>query len=563
MMVKAAPKPAAAPPEHAAPESNATLTNRAFSLNSPPHSGTGHRFSAQLPATYIGILVVFLSILTVNQAGCGTIFRTNIIDDLQTTDPLSFGGLTTVNVLSQIYEGFIAIAPDGRIVPALATSWQAVDSGLTWRIALRSGVRFHSGREFTADDVRWTFTQLLKPRAQPSLGVVGLRRVVGARDVQEGRSVDLAGVTVVDRYTVEIRLTEPDALFPLMPFFFVDSGIEAEYGADWATRVSAGTGPFKLAGWRHGQEVTLTAHHGYWGGAPSMEAARFAVIPYGETLLALFGSGDLDFAVLPESTARTVLNDPAYADWRLTFSKTQLRYLGLNQALYPPFRDIRVREAVTSALDRDAVVEGLYRGAAARGNGAIPPGLEGYREGNVPVVGRDPERARQLLTDAGYRDGHALPPLEITGTEAVRDELTVYAGQLSAVLGIPVGIRILERGAAIAAANEGKLPFFFSGWTADYPDPLSILLPVWHGASPFNRSRWQNPAFDRLVDQARATPDADSRHALSREAERVLMADRAMIPLPIPKVVALARTGVTGVSILPSGLIDFRGAVVP
>ena len=141
--------------------------------------------------------------------------------------------------------------------------------------------------------------------------------------------------------------------------------------------------------------------------------------------------------------------------------------------------------------------------------------------------------------------------------------MTVYAGQLGAVLGIPVGIRILERGAGITAANEGRLAFFISGWTADYPDAMSILAPVWSGASPFNRSRWRNAAFDQVLNQAKITPEPDRRYLIYQDAERVLMADWAMVPLPVPKVVALARPGVSGVSVLPMGTLDIRNAVLP
>ena len=466
-------------------------------------------------------------------------------------------------VLSQAYEGFTSVAPDGRVEPALATSWQTPDGGLTWRIELRLGVRFHSGREFTAEDVQWTFTQLLKPRPQPGLGAFELRRVVGARDVQEGRSNELAGVTIIGPHTIEVRFTEPDALFPLLPFFFVDSRIVAEHGADWTAHVSAGTGPFRVMAWRRGQEIALAAHHDYWAGAPAVETATFAVIPHAETLLALFDAGALDIAVLPDSAARTVLHDPRYAGTTQAVARTQVRYLGLNQALYPPFRDPRVREAVALSLDRQAVASGLYQGGAVLLDGAIPPPLAGYAAGNVPPLPYDPARAKKLVSIAGYGEGRTLPPLELTGVDSVRDELTVYAGQLGAVLGIPVGIRIMERGAAITAANEGKLAFFMSGWTADYPDAMSILLPVWSGTSPFNRSRWRNPDFDRLIDEAKALPEAVRRHARYREAERILMADRAMVPLPVPMIVALVRTGVTGVRLLATGTFDLRAAAVP
>ena len=448
-------------------------------------------------------------------------------------------------------------------MPALATSWHTPDGGLTWRITLRSGVRFHSGREFTAEDVRWTFIQLLKKRPQPSLGAFELRRVVGARDVENGLNEALAGVVVVDRYTVDVHFTEPDAVFPLVPFFFVDSGIVAQDGPDWMSHGSAGTGPFRLVSWRRNLEVVLAAHRDYWGGAPSVDGVHFSVIPHPETLLARYNSGGLDFVVVPELVSRSILNDSRYDAQRLTFPRSQIRYIGMSQALYPPFRDIRVREAVGLALDRDSIITGLYHGAATRMDGVIPSDVGGYRAGNVAPIPYDPAQAKRLLAEAGYGDGHPLPPLELVGTDNVRDEVTLYASQLSAVFGISVGVLILERGAQITAANQGQLPFFVSGWTADYPDALTILRPVWYGTSPFNRSRWHNPGFDRLIDEAEAVSDPTRRHSLCQEAERVLISDHAVVPLPVPMTVALARPGVAGVRVLPMGMVDLRNGVLP
>jgi ABC-type transport system substrate-binding protein len=542
-----------------------TLLPGGFSIWMKSLRGAFVVFSSPFRCVAIALLALLGSALpVVGFAADGEkIFRTNLNDDLQTIDPFSFTGLITYNLLSQVYQGFTALSPDGRVVPALATSWHTPDGGWTWRIVLRSGVRFHSGREFTAEDVRWTFVQLLKKRPQPSLGAFELRQVVGAQDVEDGRTEALAGVTVIDRYTVDVHFTAPDAVFPLVPFFFVDSGIVAQYGPDWVGHGSAGTGPFRLVSWRRNQDVVLAAHRDYWGGAPSVDGVRFSVIPHAETLLARYNSGALDFVVIPELVARSILNDHRYDAQRLTFPRSQIRYIGMNQALYPPFRDIRVREAVGLALDRDSIVTGLYRGAATRMDGVIPSDLGGYRAGNVAPVPYDPAQAKRLLAEAGYGEGHPPPPLELVGTDNVRDEVTVYAGQLSAVLGISVGVLILERGAQITAANQGQLPFFVSGWTADYPDALTVLRPVWYGASPFNRSRWHNPGFDRLIDEAETVSDPNQRHLLCQEAERVLISDRAVVPLPVPMSVALARPGVTGVHVLPMGMLDLRDSVLP
>ncbi len=273
-------------------------------------------------------------LFSINISLAAGMFNANMFDDVQTIDPLSFFGLPTHNVLSQIYEGFTAIDSQGHVTPALATSWQTPDGGLTWHITLRRGVLFHSGREFTSDDVKWTFTQLLKPRPRPSLSSFQLQKVVGAQHFQTSDGEHLAGVSAPDRYTVDIRLSEPDVLFPIKSFFIVDSGIVAEVGSDWASHMSAGTGPYQVRTWRRGQELLLRAHHDYWGGPPLSEVVRFAVIPSGEKTLAAFDAGELDLVTLAGTVARNALINSKYSSQLHAYAKSQIFYLGLNQALY-------------------------------------------------------------------------------------------------------------------------------------------------------------------------------------------------------------------------------------
>ena len=156
-----------------------------------------------------------------------------------------------------------------------------------------------------------------------------------------------------------------------------------------------------------------------------------------------------------------------------------------------------------------------------------------------------------------------MVPRRLIANSVGLNTTSFHAARLTAVLGIPVGVRILERAAFIAAINGGSEPLFFSGWTADYSDPLDQLATQWHGASPTNRSRWHDPAFDALLDRARGIADPDERHALYREGERRLSEAEAGVPLPVPQFVALVRPGVTGVVILPNGVVDFHAVRLP
>ncbi|AWK85882.1 ABC transporter substrate-binding protein [Azospirillum thermophilum] len=516
-----------------------------------------------MPLTVLFRLFLVLLAAVIAAPAPAATLRASLSDDLATADPFVFPGLITAGVLRQVYEGFTAMDAEGNAVPALATGWETADGGRSWRFSLRRGVRFHSGREFTAADVLWTWERHLTRKPQPGYSAFYLRGVEGAAALQRGDASSLSGVTIPDPHTLVVRLTEPDALFPLYPFLFVDRGLEAEFGPSWPEQASGGTGPFRFASWRRGDSVRLEAHAGYWGGAPAVDGVQLSVLPDPNTLLARYDAGDLDVAPLPENLVRSAVRQPRYDGQVRAFRRAQVRYLAVNQDLYPPFRDQRVREALRLALDRAATVDGLHAGRAVLAEGFVTPGLGGYHPDSAAPAPADPVRAKALLAEAGHAGGRGLPPLQIAGAPNVREEATYFAAQLGAVLGIPVGVRILERGAYVAAINEGREALFFNGWTADYPDPMDQLASQWFSASPTNRSRWRDPSFDRLVDRARSLADPAARHALYREAEHLLNAGSAAVPLPVPQYVALMRPGVTGVVIRPDGTPDFRNARLP
>ncbi|NUB34704.1 ABC transporter substrate-binding protein [Azospirillum brasilense] len=515
-------------------------------------------------------LRLLLTVLAIVTGGAGAAFpaaaetlRASLSDDLTTIDPFAFPGLVSSGVLRQVYEGFTAIDAAGNAVPALATRWETPDGGRTWRFTLRPDVRFHSGRPFTAADVLWTWENHLTRKPQPGYSAFYLRGIEGAAALQQGTVASLPGVAIPDPHTLIVRLTEPDALFPLYPFLFVDRGMEAEFGPAWHERASGGTGPFRLTSWRRGESVRLDAHAAYWGGAPAVDAVSLAVLPDTNTLLARYDAGELDVAPLPDNAVRTVVRQPRYDGQVMAFARAQVRYLALNQDLYPPFRDRRVREAFHYAVDRVATVNGLHAGRALLTNGFVTPGLGGYQPDAVPLTPTDPKRARALLAEAGHAGGRGLPPLQIAGGPNVREEATYFAAQLTAVLGIPVSVRIQERAAFVAAINEGHEALFINGWTADFPDPMDQLATQWHSASPTNRSRWHSPDFDRLMERARGLADPAARNALYRDAEALLRDQAVALPLPVPQFVALVRPGVTGLVIRPDGTTDYHAARLP
>jgi peptide/nickel transport system substrate-binding protein len=280
-------------------------------------------------------------------------------------------------------------------------------------------------------------------------------------------------------------------------------------------------------------------------------------VPSGDTVLSMYDAGALDFSFLPELAMRRALRDPRYAKELISVPRAQSRYMGMNQNLYAPFKDKRVREAISAALDRDAMIKGLFNDAGFPLHGVITPGVAGYNP-NIAKVSYDPARAKKLLAEAGYPDGKGMPPLEISNPPDFKDEITYYANQLKRVLGIEVKVVTVERATFIKAMNAGEVSFFPWGWTAGYPDAMYYLSQMWHSKSPYNRARYSNGQYDALIDKAQTVADPTARFKLYHEAEKILMDDWATIPLPIPALVALRKPNVKNVTMTSYGYSSFH-----
>ncbi len=476
--------------------------------------------------------------------------RLNVEADPATLSPIQNSELISGDIIDNMYEGLTAIDKDGRVVPALAERWQAIDEGKGFRFQLRKGVRFHSGRELTAADVKWTFEQIVTPSQKGGLGVTYLTKVVGAREMLDGKTTELPGVKVVDTQTVEVRFTEPDVLFPMYPLRIVDRQVVKDHGPDWVQKTSAGTGPFTFVHWKRGVEVQLAAFPGYWRGGPRIDAVVFTVVPQIDTAISMYEAGELDLVDVPRVAIRRVLQDARFANQLIQVPAAQVQYLGLNQNLYPPFKDRRVREAISLTVNRDALVKGLYGGAAIALYGSITPGVPGF-DPELSKIPYDPEPAGKLLGEAGFPGGKGLPAVDLQSTAPFKDEVAYLANQLKKELGMDVRVQLVERGTFIKAMNEGQVPFFSWGWTADYPDAAYFLSQMWHSKSRWNRPRYANPKYDELVDRAMTVADNEARYRLYHQAERLLLEDVGMVPLTVRMQVAIRKPNVANVYLTP------------
>ena len=473
--------------------------------------------------------------LQLPDAQFGGVYRRMLGDNPATLDPASLTDIYGRAVVSQIFDGLVQFDAHLKPLPALAEFWEASRDGRTWIFTLRRGVRFHHGREVTADDVVYSFTRLLN--ADRPLPVAELfRRLQGATAFMQGKAKQIQGLTALDRYTLQMVLEEPlaSALAVLgLAHAAVVPQDEVERLGERFGRTPVGTGPFTFVRWEPNQEIVLAAHEHYHEGRPFLDAIVFKILVgnKSEEMFGEFLQGNVEETIIPSEKLDEVRADPRYQQYRRVRIPTLgLFYIGFNTQ-FKPFDDWRIRQAFNYAVNTEAIVREITKKGNLPATGVLPPGMPGYdpeRQGYA----YDPAKAKRLLAEAGYAGGAGLPVVPLwsySKAESTKAELLAYQRYLAEV-GVQVDIHFAPDWPTYKALLEqGKLPMFRLAWYADIPDPDNMLSPLLHSTSPTNRTFYRNPLVDQLLEQARKEFDEAQRIVLYREVERLVMEDAPWI----------------------------------
>jgi oligopeptide transport system substrate-binding protein len=447
-------------------------------------------------------------------------------------DPARVRDFYSLSVAQQIFDGLVEFDHTLTISPALARHWKASRDGLTWTFTLKKGLKFHHGREVTAEDVVYSFTRIVDPKTRSGAAdlFVGIK---GAPDFREGRARQIAGLVALDRYTVQVSLSE--AFAPFVSILAVGHAkivpreLVEQQGEAFGTH-PVGTGPFTFVRWERGKEIVLAANSDYFNGVPKITRLLYRIFPGEnfEAMYAEFSRRQLEDSPIPTSDYRRILGLPnqIYIK-RPMFS---VRFYGLNRRL-KPLDDRRVRQALIHAIDRAAVIDEVFLGRYLPARGVIPPGTQGYNP-KLRGYAYDPQKARDLLTEAGYAGGRGLPPMSIWSS--VKDRVVVEHVHLKRYLEA-AGFRPefhyeTDWPTFSRMVAEGKLPVFLYAWYADVPDPDNFLTKLFHSRSPRNFFGYTNSAIDDLLMHARNEPDLQRRVELYRRAEQTIVDDAPIIP---------------------------------
>jgi oligopeptide transport system substrate-binding protein len=310
----------------------------------------------------------------------GGTYRRALADNPTTLDPAFVSDIYSRTVVRQIVDGLVRFDAHLNPIPAIAEFWEASRDGLTWTFSLRRGVKFHHGREVTAEDFVYSFTRLLNSK-KPSPSSEYFQRIQGANDFMEGKSASVQGLKAVDRYTLQIVLQEPFApsltVLGLANTAVVPREEVERLGDDFA-RAPVGTGPFKFVRWEPGKEITLEANKDHYEGRPFLDTIVFKIGGTFEEAFDQFLAGNLEEALIPSGKTDEVYGNPQYRQYQLLRKPMLgLLYIGFN-AQMKPFDDQRVRQAFNSAVDKEAIVREITKMGSLPASGTLPPGMPGH-----------------------------------------------------------------------------------------------------------------------------------------------------------------------------------------
>lgn len=464
------------------------------------------------------LLLVAVAALTLGSA-YGQILRVGQGADAVSLSPHNTNDQPSARVMRQIYDTLVVQTEDLELVPGLAESWEQIDE-LTWEFTIREGVTFHNGDTLTASDVKFTLDRLRDPEVgAPAAFLVGF----------------IDEIELVDDMTVRI-ITESPFVPALTHLSHTATSIlneraVTEAGEDYGTEVVIGTGPFRFVSWETASQIVLDRNEDWWGGEVLPERVIFRPIPEGTVRAIELETGGIDIAYALEPRDAIRFEDTAGINLA-SVETLSTNYVGFN-AQSEPFDDVRVRQAINYAIDVDTIVEAIFEGRALGASSPISPQVFGSHPGLEPF-GYDPERARELLAEAGYADGFSTTIW--TNDNPLRIQIAEIAQAQLGELGIDVDVQVLEWSTYLDETAAGNHDMFILGWVTVTADADYGLYALFHSSqfgAPGNRTFWSNERVDELLDLGRRTEDPDQRLEFYLEAQEIIREEAPWIFLLI------------------------------
>lgn len=477
------------------------------------------------------------------------------IADASTLLPALASDSASGDINGLVYDGLIKIDKDLNLVPNLAESWEISEDGLTITFHLRKDVKWHDGQPFTAKDVMFNYKVMIDPKTPTAYAEI----------FQQVKKAE-----ILDDYTFRVTYPQPFArallswAFDVMPAHLLE-------GQDITTselaRKPVGTGPYVFKEWQAGQQIVLEANPDYFDGRPYISRYVYRIIPDMATMFLELKSGGIDqMGLTPVQYQRqTVTPDFEQAFKKYRYMSFGYTYLGFN-LLDPKFQDKRVRQAISYALNKDEIVQGVLLGMGKPANGPYQPGHWAYNEHVTPYP-FDQGKAKELMAAAGWtdtdkdgildKDGHPFSFTILTNQgNQNREKTGLIIQQRLKEIGIEVKIRTIEWAAFLKEfIDKKKFEAVIMSWSIPIdPD----LYSVWHSTKTregeLNFISYKNEEVDRLIDEGRFTFDRAKRKQAYDRIQEILKEDAPYVFLYVPDSLPVVASRFHGVEPAPAGI---------
>ncbi len=521
-------------------------------------------------------MLFVIMLIVASMAGCtgkkddGMEIRYNVGTEPETMDVHLSTGIPEATIMLQIYEGLTRMDALGQPKAALAKSWDISEDKTEYTFHLRES-KWANGETLTAHDLVWSWKRALDPELAADYAYM-LYPILGAEAYNAGKgSADDIGIEAVDDLTLKVKLVGPTPYFLSLVSFktyypVYKKNIEADpEGWHLSVETTVGNGPFKMVKWADNKMEFVPNEH-YWdAGAVKADRLLFTMVENASTELTMFENGELHMTnTVPGQEIPRLQKMPELKIFP---------YLGTYYYIFnlekPPFDDIRVRKALTLAIDRQAIVDNVTQGGQLPAFAFVPPGIpepdgSDFREKGGDYFQEDLALAKELLAAAGYPDGEGFPAFEILYNTSEGHKLIAEAIQemWKKNLGITnVTLTNQEWGIYLNSRDEGAFTVARAGWIGDYNDP-NTFLDMWTTGNGNNNSRFSNAEYDRLVAECLVEGNMNTRNDKLHRLEDIFMGEMSIMPIYYYTLPAMVSQKLKGYSSIIIGGVDFKTAYI-
>ena len=487
----------------------------------------------------------------------GKILTIEMGPEVESIDPALNTTNDGANYLTYLFDNLLRTDKDGKVVPSLAQKYEVSDDGLTWTFHLRDGLKWSDGSDFTANDFVYSWQRMVDPDiaapyAETVLGMVeGYDEAIGKPD-KNGNQTTTPDITKLrveapDDKTFVVHMSHPTPYFDKLATFAALSPVKKDvveakpdgWTLDPKTYIS--TGPFKLAEWKSGSYLMLEKNENYWNkDAVKLDGIKCLLMQDQNAAFSAYESGDaLMIKDIPTQEITTLQKRP---DYRLD-PQIGTYFIDLNNTL-DEFKDAKVRQALSLALDRKYISETITAGTYTPAKGFVPAGVVDWDASawedhitdpsvyiNVDDYQGNLAKAKELLKEAGHENGAGLPTIVYsTNDQSYHKKIAEYLQQVWGELGVKVEVNIVEWKSFTPQRRSGNYQAARDGWVMDYNDPSNILQLTSTGNGN-NSSKYSNPEYDALLEKAANEADPQTRFGYFHQAEEMLMRDMGVTPL--------------------------------